>query len=438
MPQPALRRELNLLDALMINVGVILGSAIFLVPALIADKSGTPWMAALVWVVAGFMSWCGAVTFAELATLFPKAGGQYVYLERAYHPFLGFLYGWTVFAVIQTASIAAVSVAFMTYLAYFFPFSDAGIKLGAVLLILGLTAWNCLSLRLGATTQNFTTLLKLALLALIALACFYFGGEGSPAFGAFLPQSSAGLTGFTLALVAALWAFDGWISITYMASEVRQPQRNLPRSIFHSVLLLGGLYVLVQLAFAYALPSERLFVSERVASEAVEYLLGPLGGGLVALAVVISCFAANNGMVLSGARVYYAMAADGRFFRPLARLSSRSIPANALIAQGIWAALLSLSGSYDQLLTYVVVCSWIFYLLSATALIVLRRKRPELPRPYRVPGYPYLPGLFILMAAALLINTLWSDPRNSLIGIGITLAGAPLYFYWRQEQGKGR
>lgn len=436
--QPRLRRELTLLDSLMINLGVILGSAIFLVPASIGAQTPSPWIAALVWIVAGLMSLSGALTFAELSSLFPQAGGQFVYLEKAYSPFWGFLYGWTLFAVIQTASIAAVSVAFMTYLGYFMSLSPAGIKIGAILLILSLTAWNTLSLRLSANTQNVTTLLKLAMLGGIVAVCFLFGGDGREAFGRLAGSGGAGLgpAGYTTALIAALWAFDGWISITYVGGEVKNPQRTLPLSLTHSVLVLAVLYAAVQLAFSYALPRETLVQSSRVASDAVVATLGAWGGALVALAVIVSCFSSNNAMILSGARVYYAMSVQGVFLKPLARLNRRNLPANALWAQSVWACAISLTGSYDQLFTYVVVCSWFFYMMSAAGVIVLRRKAPHLHRPYRMPAYPWLPATFVLLAAALLVNALVTNPRDSLIGVGIMLAGTPFYRYWRRRGSK--
>ncbi len=434
-PPPRLVRELSVFDALMINIGTILASAIFIVPATITAEVQTPLMSLLVWVVAGVLSWCGAVTFAELAVLFPDTGGEYVYLEKAYHPLLGFLYGWTLFAVIQTASIAAVSVGLMTYVAYFVPLSGWAIQAGAIALILGLSVWNCYGLRVSSGTQNSTTVVKLAMVAAIAAVCFLFGGDGASHLGAMLPEKFdlPFLSAFGTAMVAALWAYDGWISITFVGGEVRNPSRFLPRSLGLSVLILIGIYVALSLSFAYALPLDVMKLSPRVAADSVERALGGLGGGLVALAVIISCFAAVNGFIFTAARVYFAMACDGRFFRSLAKLHPKTrTPVNSILWQGVWASLIALTGTYDQLFTYVVVVSWLFYALGAAGVIVLRNKAPDLPRPYRAPLYPWIPLVFVVLAAALLLNTLITDPRDSLIGIGITAAGIPLFLFWNR------
>jgi APA family basic amino acid/polyamine antiporter len=431
-----LRRELRLFDALMINVGTILASAIFVVPAYIIADVETPFLSTLVWVVAGILSWFGAVTLAELGALYPEAGGEYVYLEKAYHPLLGFLYGWTLFSVIQTASIAAVAVVFMTYLGYFFPMSGGAITGGAIVLIIGLSVWNTISLRTSANTQNLTTVAKLIMVGIIAIVCLLFGKEGGTSFAQILPDTPARslLGSFGIAMVAALWAYDGWISVTFVGGEVREPQRFLPKSLSYSVLILIVVYVVVNFAYMKALPLDRMAGTERVAADAVENALGPTGGRLVSLAVIISCFSAVNGFIFTGARVYYAMAEDGRFFSSFAKLNRNRIPQNSILAQAAWASVLALTGTYDQLFTYVVFTSWLAYALAAAGVIVLRIKKPELPRPYKALGYPVLPMLFVALATLLLINTLIEDPRDSLVGMGIVAAGVPLYFYWTRRK----
>ena len=430
-----LKRELNLLDALMINVGTTLASAIFIVPAIVVTHTGSPWLAGVVWLLAGVFSWAGAVTFAELAVLYPRAGGEFVYLEEIYSRFWGFLYGWTLFSVIQTASIAAAAVALMTYVAYFLPLGDFGIKVGAIAFIVGLSAWNCISLRTSANTQNSTTLAKLAMAAIIVVVCFVYGGEGAGALREMMPSegSRGTLAGLSLAMVAALWAFDGWVSVTFVAGEVREPGRILPRALSYSALALIAIYLLINGAFMNALPLADMAVSERVAADAVERAVGSIGGGLVSLAVIISCFAAINGFIFTGARVYYAMAEEGVFFPWAARLSENGTPVNAILAQMVWASAIALTGTYDQLFTYVVFDSWLFYLLGAVGVILLRWREPEKPRPYRTVGYPYVPLLFGLFAAGLLVQTLVEDPRDSLIGIAIMLLGVPGYFYWTRS-----
>lgn len=434
-----LARELGLFDALMINIGTILGSAIFVVPALILAEAGSPMKALAVWLAAGVLSWCGAVTIAELGVLFPKAGGLYVYLEEAYSPFLGYLYGWTLFSVIQTASIAAVAVAMMTYVAYLIPMTALQVKVASILLILALSLWNCRSLRTSATTQNLSTIAKLLGVGLIAVLCLVLGNQGCLTQDShhLLPQSGSPVLGFGLALVAALWAFDGWISVTFVGGEVRRPDRFLPISLSLSVVLLLVIYLLVNLGFFATLPADSMAMSDRVAADAVEAILGGTGGAFVAATVAVSCFAALNGFIFTGARVYYAMAQDGAFFSPFGKLSNKRVPVNAVLAQGVWASLIALTGTYDQLFTYVVVDSWFFYALAAAGVFVLRRRRADLARPYRAIGYPVVPLAFVFVSSALLVTAFVADPRDALIGLGIMAVGVPLYPVWRRDRGAG-
>ena len=429
------KRELTLYDALMINVGTTLASAIFIVPAIVLATTRTAFMSSVVWMVAGGLSWCGAVTFSELAVMYPRAGGQYVYLKQAFSRFWGFHYGWTLFSVIQTASIAAATVALMTYLAYFIPMSATTTKVGSIGLIMGLTIWNCFAVRTSANIQNRTTVIKLLTIVAIALICFLFGGDGLAAFQEMVPKGPATRTvaGFGAAMVAALWAFDGWAMVTFVSGEVRNPDRVLPRALTFSVIGLIIIYLLVTNAFIYALPAADMMVSNRIAADAVEHVMGRIGGGLVAFAVIVSCFAAVNGLIFTAARVYFAMARDGVFFSWAAKLSDRKVPVNAILAQGVWASALTLTGRYDQLFTYVVFTSWVAYLLGAVAVMVLRQKDPGRLRPYRAYGYPYITAFFGVAAWALLLEVLWHNPRDSVIGLSIVLLGVPLYYYWKRR-----
>lgn len=431
-----LRRQLSLLDSVMINAGVMIGSAIFLVPATIARQVETPWLMFAVWLVAGMLSLCGALAFAELSAMMPTSGGAFVYLTEAYHPFWGYLYGWTVFAVIQTASIAAVAVALATYIGYFVALAPWMIKLISILIILFLSWFNGLGLKQGARMQNLSTGLKVGLLLAIIVACMMGRREGLADFSAWWPNvpETDLLSQFGLAVMAALWAYDGWISITYVGGEVRQPDRFLPRSITLSVLVVIVLYGLVNLAYSISLPMASMAQSERVAAAAVQQAVGPWGGALVSLAVIVSCWATVNGMILSGARVYYAMAVEGVFFKRLTSLHpTRHTPVASLYLQGIWASLIALTGSYDQLFTYVIFDSWFFYAMGGAAVLVLRRKQPDRARAYRTWGYPYVPILFVGLSLVLLINTVLSNPRDASIGIGIALLGVPGYIAWSKR-----
>ena len=428
-----LRRELRLGDALFVNIGTILASAAFVVPAYVIVATGSAGGAALIWVGAGAISLCGAFAIAELAALYPHAGGEYVYLERAYHPLVGFLYGWSLFAVIQTASIAAVAVIFVEYAAAFVPLGPVAAKAAVVILILGLSLWNCRSVRSSARTQNLTTIAKLVMAGAIVVLCFALGDQSAGTIAASrLPVEGSAAARWGAAMVAALWAYDGWISITFVGGEVKSPQRFLPRAISVSLLILIGIYLLLHFAYLKALPLGSFAGTETVAADAAGRAGGPLGSQLVSLAVMVSCFAATNGFIFTSARVYYAMARDGAFLRSFAQLNKGAVPTNATIAQGLWAAGIALTGSYDQLFTYVVVVSWLFYGLGSAAVFVLRWKQPDLERPYRAFGYPLLPAIFTIFSAVLLVNTLITDPRDALIGLGITAAGIPLYLYFRR------
>ncbi len=431
-----LRRELGLLDSTMINVGTIIGSGIFIVPTTIAQYLNDSFSVIAIWIIGGIISMFGALSVAELGAAMPKAGGQYVYLSRAYGPVWGFLYGWTAFAVINTASIAAVAVAFATYLGFFIPLGAVAIKVIAIVSIILLTAINCLGVKLGAWTQNGFTFLKMAALAAIILFSFALSGGDMANFSPVLPrQSLSSMLGpLGLAMVAVLWSYDGWIEITYVAGEVKNPQKNIPGSLVISTLIVIGLYVLINLAYIFVLSLGEMAHSELVASDTAVKILGHPGAVLVSLAVLLSTFGANNGFILTGARIYYAMAREGLFFNWVGRVDPKfQTPVPSLVSQGLWACLLTLTGTFDQLFTYVVFASWIFYAMSCGAVLLLRQKDPSMPRPYRTWGYPATPLIFIAFALWLVINTIVSDPRDSAIGAGIILMGLPAYFYWKAK-----
>jgi len=432
-----LRRDLSLLDSTMINVGTMIASAIFIVPQSIAAHTQSSSLALLVWIVGGLVSLLGALSVAELGAAMPEAGGQYVYLRAAYGPVWGFLYGWTAFAVINSASIAAIAVGFASYLGYFVPLNPTEIKAIAILSIMLLTVVNCFGVKLGAWTQNGFTFLKMgALLALVVLSFARRGGAFAN-FSPMLPsQSFSSLIGpFGLAMVAALWAYDGWIEITYVAGEVKNPQKNLPLSIILSTLIVIALYALINFAYIYALPLANMAQSKLVAADAATAIMGSTGAMLVTVAILISTLGSNHAIVLTAPRIPYAMAKAGLFFNAFAKVHPRfHTPIQSLIYQGIWSCLLTLlSGTYDELFTYVVFVSWIFYSMSCGAVIILRKKAAHLARPYKTWGYPIAPAVFILFAIGLVVNTIIEAPRAAAVAAGIVLLGLPAYFYWKEK-----
>lgn len=420
-------RKLSSWDATAVLVGTIIGSGIFLVPAALARDLPAPGLIVLVWLAGGLLSLLGALTFAELAVARPAAGGQYVYLRDAYGPMWGFLFGWVTFLVIQTGSIAAVGVGFAQYLAVFVPLPP---KLMALASILFLTLVNCLSLGSGSRLQNLCTLLKLTAIAALILA----GLRGQVSNLWPLTSSQPGVwAAFGVSLVGVLWAYDGWNSLGYIAEAIENPQRSLPRALIGGVAAVTLIYALASLACLTLLGQSGMAHApeDRVASLAAFQVAGAWGSRLMAAGILVSTFGCLNGMILAGPWVYFAMARDGLFFHQLSwRHPSRGTPIISLLCQGLWSCLLALSGRYDQLFTYVIFVSWVFYAMTAGAVFVFRR-RHGVPG-YQTWGYPLTPALFILLALVLVLNTLWSQPLPSLCGLGLTLGGLPFYAYFKR------
>jgi amino acid transporter len=430
-----LRRQLSLFDATTINIGTMIASAIFIVPGTVALHLRLPWLAVLVWVVGGLVSLLGALCMAELGAAFPRAGGLYVYLREAFGPVWGFLYGWTVAVLVNPASIAAIAAAFATYLGFFVPLGIWGVRLVAVGSIAALTLLNCAGVREGAATQNVLTTLKVAALVGLTTAAFLLPGGSAGNLTAAPPADPGGLLApLGLAMVAVLWAYDGWIEITYVGSEVVDPGRVLPRSIAGSLVVVLVVYTLANAAFLYVLPIERMAGSSLVASDVATVVLGPAGAAVVAATILVATLGANNGIVLTSARIPYAMARDGRFFAWAGRIHPvLGTPVAALLAQGAVASALALTGTYQQLFTYVVFASWVFYALGCAALLRLRRTRPGLARPYRVWGYPVAPLVFIAFSAWLVASAIVDTPRETLVGAAIVAAGLPAFWYWSRN-----
>src|SRR5438132_3586507 len=425
----------------MINVGTIIASAIFIVPSTIALQLHASAPTILVWVVGGAVSLLGALCVAELGAAMPRAGGLYVYLSEAYGPVWGYLYGWTSGVVINPASIAAIAVGFATYLGFFVSLGGAGIKAVAIASIIALTVLNCLGVKPGTITQNALTLIKMGVLAALIVIGFVLPGGSVANFRPVWPEGSFGslIAPFGTAMVAALWAYDGWIEITYVGGEVKDPERNLPRSIVLSTLIGMALYCLVTASFAYVLSPAKMAASSLVASDAAQVTMGRAGAALVAVAIMTATLGSNNGIVLTAARIPYAMARDGVLPRWLAGVHPRFLtPVPSLVVQGIISIALtwistepSWKDTYSRLFTYVVSSEFVFYAMSCGAVLRLRHTAADLARPYKTWGYPVTPIVFILFSLWLVINTAWEQPRDAIAGAALILAGLPIYFLRR-------
>lgn len=453
MKNPDLRRALGPWATIAVVIGTAIGSGIFLVPSDMIRAVGSPAMVFGVWIFGGILTLFGALTYAELSAAMPAAGGEYVYLNAAYGPFFGFIYGWTQTWVAKAASIATLGTAFYTYLGDFYPslgkvFYTIHLPIGphagpleirfgqivAIAVILFLAGVNYLGVQVGGGMQVAVTAVKIALIGGVIFAGLTSGRGNTANFHHSMAADPGGIPGFFVALVAALWAYDGWNNAGMLGSEVEHPQKNLPRALIIGTVCMIGIYLLTNLAYFYLLSGPEVGASQRVAADAMRRVLGAPGAAIVSVAAMISIFAALNGSILSGSRVPYAMAHDGYFFRPLAVVNARfRTPAAAIVLLGVWSSLVLLSGEYQQLYTLVIFPSWILYGMTAASVIVLRRRRPEMDRPYRVPGYPVVPVLFVFVALALLYSTLRSSPRESGIGLALIVAGLPFYFHWKRQ-----
>ena len=435
--QKSLNRVLSLTDATMINVGGILGSGIFMVPATVALYTASSSLFFMVWILGGIISLFGALSVAELGAAMPRAGGQYVYLNEAYGPVWGYLYGWSAVAVINTASIAAVGVAFAEYLSFFTSLSSFDMKSIAIVSIIILTIINVIDVKSGARFQNWFTFTKIASISIvILLGLFLDGGSTQNLSPLFSEQSFSSLIGpLGLAMVAVLWTFDGWIFITYVAGEVKNPGRNIPLSIIYCMIIIVSVYLALNYVLVFALGFDKMIGSELVMSDAASIFLGSQGGTIITVIILISLIGANNGFILTSARINYAMAKNKLFFKQAASIHPKyKSPSNALIIQCVWACILTFTGTFNQLITYIIFASWIFYGMSAGAVIILRIKNPELKRPYKTPLYPWIPIIFILFAIFLTINTIMEAPRDAGIGTILILAGLPFYYYWNKNE----
>lgn len=472
-------KAMTLTDATMLVAGSMIGSGIFIVSADIGRTVGSPFWLLMAWIVAGVVTILGALSYGELAAMYPRAGGQYVFLRESMGPLMGFLYGWTLFVVIQTGTIAAVAVAFGRFLGVLWPSITPGrfawfpqldvvtpgglIELGlspqrviALVTIWILTWVNLRGIKEGKLVQTTLTVVKTGALAALILLGLTIGRHAEAItanFGAgnFNPVTfgPAFMIAFGAALVGSLFSSDAWNNVTFAAAEVHEPQRNLPRALIYGTGLVSVLYILANISYLSMLPMAgtrdaatlmgrgiQYATQDRVASATAETIFGAAGASIMAAAILISTFGCNNGLILSGARVYYAMARDKLFFARAGNLNRNSVPAAALIAQSIWTSLLCLTGTYGQLLDYVIFAALIFYALTTVGLFRLRKLRPDAERPYRAIGYPVLPALYIVLASAIAVILLIADKTRAqaLSGLVIVLLGVPIYVIWRKFQ----
>jgi APA family basic amino acid/polyamine antiporter len=433
---PELRRVLGLFSIVGIVIGAMIGSGIFINPAKVAKDVGTPAMMMAVWIVGGILSFFGALAIAELAAIYSQAGGIYIYLREAYGPVVAFLFGWTLFLIVEAGTIATLAVGFSSkYLPYFVNLSGLQTKVIAISLIVILAAVNVLGVKKGAFLMNFLTSIKFIGLIGICVVVFIFakGSTGNFLSSASAAPVSGGLMGsFGVALVAALWAYKGWETSTYCAGEIKDPQKKLPLGLFVGSLSVIFLYILANLAYLYVFPAARMAESSRIAADVMEAAVGPVGATVVAFIILLSMTGTANGHLLTAPRVFYAMAKDGLFFKSVAKVHPKHrTPHVSIIILATWAALLSLSGTFEQLYSYVIFGFWIFMGLTVAGVIILRRKRPDLPRPYKTWGYPVTPILFILSSVFLTINSLIRTFWNSFAGLALIALGIPVYLVWR-------
>lgn len=450
-------RQLGLFDSTMVMVGIVIGSGIFLTTGIIAKSIPSTPLILLVWVVGGLLTLAGALTYGELGAALPEAGGQYVYIREAYGSLPGFLFGWVMFLVYQTGGIAGLALAFSEYFGYFFPslstdkiilsqslpvfgksliYSLSAGQLVGVLSIALLSFLNYIGVGFGKTVQNLLTVLKIGIILIIIILGFSIG-KGTAVDFTLDPRNfgfSHLLIGFGVSLIAVSWAFDGWNNVNFVAGEIKNPQRNLPKVLILGTLITTVLYVLINYIYLYALPIDQMAGEVRIAEKATSVLFGAGTAGLISAIVIISTFGSLNGSILTGPRVFYAMANDGLFFKKVAKVHPRfHTPGFSIFIQALWASLLTLVGTFEQIFTFAMFVSIIFWIAAAASVFTLRKKRPDLPRPYKTWGYPYVPAVFIAASFGILFNTLLEKPVEALAGLALTALGIPAYFIWKHR-----
>ncbi len=451
-PKPAkLVRRLSLADAILLLAGGIIGSGIFLTAQDVATRTRYPQLFLAVWVIGGLITLLACFAFAELGAMFPEAGGQYVYMREAYGDAAGFLYGWMYFAVSATGTMAALGVGFATYLGQAVPSLEVQrtvLALGPVSVTRGhlialaaialQTTINIFGVKKGAILQNIATWAKFGAIGAFVVLGFFVGRGSWEHYHQAIPaaaNSPAMLASVGVALIAVFWAYDGWVYVTFVAGEIKEPQRNLPRSLIWGLLLVGAVYIAINAVYLYALPMREIAAQEAVAQTAAVSMFSARVAPWLSFMVALSCFGAMAPCLMSGARIYYAMAEDGIFFRALARVHPRwRTPVMSLVLQAIWASVLALSGKYDQLFTYVMLMTVLSYVLTVAGLFVLRKKKPDVERPYRCTGYPWLPAIYVIFGSLWAVNAALEKKKEALVGVVIVSAGVPLYLYWKRRK----
>ena len=452
--KPELLAKLSLFDATLLVIGSVIGSGIFLTTGIIAESLPHPGWILAVWAVGAVLTLFGGLTLAELGGMMPEAGGQYVYLRNTYGPLAGFLYGWLTFLVTHTGGIAALAVGFTEYLSYFYPalglrnyivimpwLSISTGQLVAVGTILLLTAVNYFGIRSGSMVQNVFTMIKLIAIAILVVSGIYIFSlnSGAPVSAGIQSHEIPGsmFAAIGIALIAVLWTFDGWYAVNSVASEIKNPKKNLPLSLIAGISTIGLIYILINMFYVYALPVDEISGVVRVGETTTTALFGETAGSAMTALILVSIFGCLSATIVPGPRIYYAMAKDGVFFEKFSRVHEKyHSPSVAIIWQGIWASVLCLSGTYEELYTYVVFTTLLFFIAQAIAIFVLRIKKPDLERPYKVWGYPVVPILFGLAMLLIAMNSVMERPVESIVGFVLLVAGLPVYAYWRRSRSR--
>ena len=443
--------QLNLFDATLLVIGSVIGSGIFLTSGIIAQSLPSPEWILFVWFLGAVLSLFGGLTFAELGAMIPEAGGQYIYLREAYGPMAGFMYGWTAFLIIQTGGIAALAVGFAEYMSYFFPVFNMNIYLietagltvsaGQILAVISigiLSLVNYFGIRSGTVVQNIFTIIKLLAIGILVIAGIYvaMNSEGihSPSSALIVPSGGSLVVAIGISLIAVLWTFDGWYSVNAVASEIKNAKHNLPFSLIIGISIIGIIYLLVNIFYVTTLPMAEMNGVVRIGEKATSFAFGSTAGKLMAGLILISILGCLSATIIYSPRIYYAMANDGLFFKKFADVHpTYHTPSVAIFWQGIFASLLCLTGTYEQLFTYVVFGVLLFFVGVVAAVFVLRWREPDRERPYRVWGYPVVPGLFGMIIIWIMINTLIEKPVESVVGLVLILIGLPVYIYWHRK-----